>query len=200
MTVTLKDLVQFLQMGYQPREAVQGDPQGTHWLIQMRDLTKGGTVRRDTLVRIQPERVPDPYLVREGDVLLKVRGASHTAGVVSGLPPATMASNHFYILRPGTPGILPEYLAWYINQPPAQTELSRGTQGSGSVTVVRRTDFENLEIPVPPLAVQEHITALDRLQRREQELTDSLLARRARLLGLVCLNAVQTRTIITETP
>ena len=199
MKVPLSQVVKRLQMGYQSRQAVQADAAGTHWLIQMRDLQEDGTICRDTLTRFNPERAAEPYVVREGDVLFQVRGWRHRAGVVRGFDASTLAASHFFVVCPDTSRVLPEYLAWYINQPEAQDQLERDAHGTGNVTVVPRAMFENLEIPVPPLVVQEHIVALDRLQWREKELTTQLQALRAQWLRIVCLNAAQGRTVRKET-
>lgn len=195
MKMALKELAKDLQVGYQPRGAVKPNPKGTHWLIQMRDLHDDGTIDRKTLARFVPERAPDPYAVRDGDVLFQVRGASHGAGVVRNLPENTLASNHFYILRMDTGRVLPEYVAWYVNQPQAQIHLQKGTQGGGNVTVIPRAVFEDLEVPVPPVAVQEHIVALDRLCWRERELTDQLQAKRAQWVHALCMQAAESRTM-----
>lgn len=193
--MALRELAKDLQVGYQPREAVKPDPNGTHWLIQMRDLHDDGTIERKTLARFVPERAPEPYVVRNGDVLLQVRGMAHRAGVVRDLPENTLASNHFYIMHPDTSRLLPEYLVWFINQPLAQSHLLKGTQGAGNVTVVPRAVFENLEVPVPPLAVQEHIVSLDRLCWRERELTEQLQVKRAQWVHALCMQAAQSHTI-----
>ncbi len=199
MKWTLKQLVKRMQMGYQSRKAVREDSEGTHWLIQMRDLREDGTLRRESLTRFVPERVPEPYIVREGDVLFQVRGWNHWAGVVRGLDACTLAANHFYILRLDTVRVLPEYLAWYINQSEAQRYFQKGAHGAGNVTVVPRAIFENLEIPAPSLAVQEHIAALDRLQWREAELIQQLQTKRTQWLRTVCLRAAKGRSGNKET-
>lgn len=195
MKPLLKELAVSLQVGYQPREAIQEDRSGTHWLIQMRDLGEDGVVRRNTLARFMPERAPEPYVVREGDVLLQVRGMYHGAGVVRGLDERTLAGNHFYIMRPDTGRVLPEYLVWYINQPLAQSYLLKGTQGAGNVTVVPRAIFENLEIPVPPVSVQENIITLDRLCWRERQLSEQLQAKRTQWLHALCMQIAESNTI-----
>ncbi len=199
MKLTIKQLVKRMQMGYQPRQAVKADNGGTHWLIQMRDLQENGTLRRESLTQFVPERAPEPYIVREGDVLFQVRGWNHWAGVVRGLDDCTLAANHFYILRPDTGRVLPEYLAWYINQTEAQRYFQKGAHGSGNVTVVPRAIFESLEIPVPSLAVQEYIIALDRLQWREQEVTTLLQKKRAQWLHALSLRAAKGRSGNKET-
>ena len=195
MRLRLKELAESVQVGYQARGAVDADPDGTHWLIHMRDLRDDGTIDRERLTRFTPDRITEPYTVRDGDVLLQVRGMRHNAGVVGGLPENTLASNHFYILRLDRDRALPEYLAWYINQPLAQSHLLRGAQGAGNVTVVTRTVFESLLVPLPPLATQAQLVAVDRLQRQERALTERILAKRAEWLSVVSLHLAEGNPI-----
>jgi hypothetical protein len=191
MKRSLKDLAKSIQVGYQARGAVKEDAAGTHWLIQMRDLHDDGTIDRETLTRFTPDRATDPYAVADGDVLLQVRGMGHGAATVRGLPANTLASNHFYILRVDPGRVLPEYLAWYIRQPVAQSHLLRAAQGAGNVTVVTRPVFEALLLPIPPLETQERLVVLDRLHWRERTLTERLLAKRAHWLSLASLKCAE---------
>ncbi len=199
MKLTFKELAESVQVGYQARGAVDVDPAGTHWLIQMRDLCDDGTIDPTSLTRFTPDRTTEPYTVGDGDVLLQVRGTKHGAGVVAGLPVTALASNHFYIFRADRNRVLPGYLAWYINQPLAQSHLLAGAQGAGNVTVVTRVVFESLEIPIPPLEKQHHIVALDRLQWQERELTTELQAKRAQWMSALCLHVAQDKTMNNRT-
>lgn len=187
MKHSIQDIATSIQVGYQPREAVTPDPAGSHVLIQMRNLLPDGTLDVPGLTRFNPERDPEPYRVCEGDVLLQVRGTSHLAGVVSGLSDTSLASNHFYILRVDATRVLPDYLVWYIRQPRAQQHLHKGAQGTSNVTVLTRSVFESLEVPLPSLEVQRQIVALDRLQWRERLLTEKLNEKRAQWLSRVSL-------------
>jgi len=186
MKVMLKDLGS-LQVGYQAREAVRDDPKGSHWIIQMRNLLAHGLVDRATLARFEPDREPDPYTVYNGDVLLQVRGTVHRAGVVRDLPDPTLAANHFYILRPDTTRVIPEFVAWYLNQSTAQSQILKGAQSAGTVSIVPKAMFESIEVPIPSLDKQCHIVELDRLQWREKELTTQLQAKRAQCLYSFCM-------------
>jgi len=199
MKLTLKELAESVQVGYQARGAVEEDTAGSHLLIQMRDLREDGTINTASLTRFTPDRMTEQYIVADGDVLLQVRGMKHKAAVVCGLPAETLASSHFYILRADRNRVLPGYLAWYINQPLAQSHLLTGAQGAGNVTVVTRVVFESLEIPIPPLEKQYHIVALDRLQWQERELTTRLQAARAQWTSALCLHIAQDKPINTRT-
>lgn len=174
MNLALSELAS-TQSGYQPRGAVVDDPNGTHLLLQMRNLPEHGPVDWGTLARITPERLAQPYLLSEGDVLLQVRGVKHRAVALESVPTGALASNHFYILRADRSKICPGYLAWYINQPEAQRHLERGSQTSGSISLLTRDVFESLSVPVPPIEKQIHIAAVDCLLDEQRALTMRLM-------------------------
>jgi hypothetical protein len=70
--------------------------------------------------------------------------------------------------------VLPAYLAWWLNHPASQAkfrdELARGTY----IPFVAVADLRAFLVPVPTLEVQRRIVDLDRLRRRERELTERL--------------------------
>ena len=99
----------------------------------------------------------------------------------------------FYILRPDPSRVLPEYLAWFINQPPAQAFLAQQSRGT-LVKLLPKSVFEELEVPVPPLAVQRQVMDIEHLRAREEGLLKRLIAARRRLVQRTCLDAVETQS------
>ena len=73
------------------------------------------------------------------------------------------------ILRAKPVVVLPEFLAWAVNQPPSQRHFDRVARGT-NMRMVLRPGIEDLKIEVPQLEVQRRIVAVDRLVRREREL------------------------------
>jgi restriction endonuclease S subunit len=65
--------------------------------------------------------------------------------------------------------LLPEYLNWYLNQPPAQVYFNNNAKGTMQM-MVDKTTLENLEISVPSLKQQELITTIASLADQEQQL------------------------------
>jgi hypothetical protein len=100
------------------------------------------------------------------------RGTRNRAWVIADVPAPTIVPVSFYILRPWD-GIEPRYLAWYLNQAPAQAAIDQIRTGAGT-PIVQRTAFERLEVAVPPFEAQRRIGELSELQARERELRASL--------------------------
>ena len=84
----------------------------------------------------------------------------------------------------------PEYLAWYINQTPAQNFIQSHARGSG-ILLMPKKDFQEMEIDLPPLETQHSIVKLDRLQQKEKRLLQELAEKRSQLIQAVCLKAAK---------
>lgn len=198
-----------IQIGYQHRE--KGHPismgsTGTHWIIQIKDLDleerfksavieRGGSspyVWPDSLYQVTPAGNARRYLVSQGDVLFLSRG-QHTYAVPILQPlENTIASYYFYILRPDTIHVDPEYLAWFINQPTVQACLERLQRGS-HIKIVPKSAFAELEVVLPPLATQRAIVELERLRQKEAHTMSRLVQARKRLINGLALRAAQER-------
>jgi len=122
---------------------------------------------------------------QNGDVLFaKITPCvqNRKSALVNGLPRNfACGSSEFYVLRPGK-RVLPEYLFYFIRQDPvihAAVESFMGTSGRQRVP---RTFWNRLEIPLPPLPVQERIVEIlqkaDEIRRKRKEaleLADKIL-------------------------
>jgi restriction endonuclease S subunit len=189
MPKRLKDIAE-IQLGYQAREKMRPDADGSHGVIQIKDVTEDDAVDFSGLVRIRPEREPERYEVREGDVLFISRGNRLRAAAVAAPPLPTMAVSFFYILRPDPASVLPAYLSWAINQPDVQAQVQRAAMGTG-IPHIRRKPVENLLIHVPPLDIQRRILRVSELMRRERNLAERLLDKRQELATAICLGAAK---------
>ena len=92
---------------------------------------------------------------------------------IATVPAPTIVPVSFYILRPKA-NVEVKYLAWYLNQGPAQAAIDQIRTGAGT-PIVQRAAFERLEMVVPPLEVQRGIADLAELQARERELCAHLV-------------------------
>ncbi len=121
------------------------------------------------------------YYVQEGDVLFLARGSRRIAApvlpnYVQPWPPEwgrTMVLYYFFILRPISDKVLPDFLAWSINEGPLHASIEALAEGT-LVQKVSVKDFRELEITVPPLKTQRHILEIYELALRERRLTERL--------------------------
>lgn len=189
MTVLVTDIAE-IQIGYQGRGRLEYDPAGGVCLLQMRDLEDDGRVRdASRLLRVAAEgESPERYGVRDGDVVFQARGSRNRAFVLRGVPPSTLASNHFYILRMRSDIMLPPFLAWALNQSPAQAHLGGMTQGTTTM-LVPKDAFTTLSVAVPPPDVQRAIVQLAALREKEAQTVQNLERKRDILLRALCMRA-----------
>lgn len=189
VAVTLKTVVD-MQIGYQARSRIRESVHGTHRLIQSKDFDSHHNLQADHLAVFIPERKPEIYAVRKGDILFQARGVSHFACCVEDDLIDTLASASFYILRTKNENLLPPYLAWWLNQPQAQAWLQSQAGGTG-ISFISKSTLSRLQIRIPALLVQKKVLKVVTLSRREQFLLDKLAVARSRLVSSVCINAIQ---------
>ena len=179
MKKRLRDIADF-RVGYQFRGKVKPDPAGAVRVIQIKDIDQDLQVRVRDLVAVAIDR-SEPYQTEAGDVLFLSRGQRLYAVVVPMVEPNTIATGYFFILRPNPRVVLPEYLAWSLNQPDFQESLRPFRRGS-HIPMVSRTDVEGLRIQVPPLEVQQRILRLNNLIDDERRLFATIQEKRSRLV------------------
>lgn len=108
------------------------------------------------------------------DVLLMAKGVNNLALAYN---PDTYAalipSTAFLIIKVSGSGVLPAYIAWYINQPGAQQFLKNQAKGSSPPSITVKILAE-LEICIPDLETQKTILKIHDLRMREKKLKSDI--------------------------
>jgi len=181
-----------IDAGYQSRGRIEPAAGGTHWLLQVGDVDeRRESVRVEDLVRFSPERSAGNAVVSCGDVLFMAKGAAHFALALPELPAPTLAAGYFFIIRIRDAILLPEYVAWYLNQDVPQRYFRQQAGQGVNMPVVRIGVLGECEVPLPPLATQRRIVELDALRREEEHLLARLAEKRRLLLAEACLRAIE---------
>lgn len=182
-TRALKTLVEILPP-YPFRGGIDVSEDGDTCLVQLRhaDEHVGALAGALDRVRLPGKREPD-YL-ENGDVLFVAKGPRNFAVHIHDIPPNSVCSPHFFHLK--VPGgekarILPEFLAWQINQSAVQTYLARCGQGS-VVPSITRQQIEEMPVVVPPLAVQARFVVLLQAARKEERVLQALIENRRQMV------------------
>jgi hypothetical protein len=179
--------------GFSVRGRMEHHPNGTHQLIITRNLTDGMPYTYEPAheLRIVPHTHPGLYEVRPGDVLFMSRGEKNRAWVIERAYEPSIAPVSFYILRPRH-GLDGGYLAWYLNQQPAQAAIDKMRTGAGT-PLVQREAFKGLELVVPVLTdQQERIAGLGILFARERQLRKRLAEAAERAHAVLGANIIAT--------
>lgn len=161
--------------GFALKARAEHEPEGVYQVVMAKHLSDCMPYRYidEHELRMTPAGSPENYRVQKGDVLFISRGVRNCAAVIESVPEKTIASATFYILRANSP-IVPAYLAWCLNQSPAQAQIGQIRTGAGT-PIVQRNVLGNIQIPVPPVKEQQRIVALGALMATELDIRKKLL-------------------------
>ncbi|OPY79880.1 MAG: Type I restriction modification DNA specificity domain protein [Syntrophorhabdus sp. PtaU1.Bin058] len=193
MKQKIKDIAD-IQIGYQFRGKVETDPQGTHKVIQIRDFDEQFSLNKENLQTVRLKGDADRYLVNKNDVLFLSRGHRNYAIPITVQLNDTVAASYFFILKIRTNKILPDYLAWYINQAPAQEYLYNIARRGTHMPLVPLSAFTGLEIEIPDIKSQSMIVSLSALLDKEKVLLNKLREKRSQLIKTICLKIARQRS------
>lgn len=181
-----------IRAGYQALRGVESSSDGSHFIIQARDVAPDVQINIRNLTRFSPERKPENYLVSQGDILYLAKGVRHFAAWVDKPMEHVLASGAFYILRPQTDIVLPGFLAWWLNQAPVRSALKSRVTGT-NLPFVSKQQLEELTISVPPLATQRDVIRINALFQQERLLTEHLIRCREKLVSATCAAACHSK-------
>lgn len=174
-----------IHSGYTARGKLEPLPEGGVPALQLRDVGTDGATPGAKLQRYDLGKLPDRYFVRGGEVVFRSRGEPNSAAAVGDiLPEPAAVIVPLVIMRPDKKRVLPEYLAWAINQPDAQRRLGAEAQGT-SLRMIPMAVLENLQIAVPDLSKQRRIVELNALARQEGQLLRHLAARKEEFVSAI---------------
>ena len=174
-----------IRMGHPFRGTVPEVPGGSSRVIQIRDLSRKGLRDPAALTHTELEGRKDPDWLQDQDVLFVAKGANAYAAPLLKAPPRTVCSQHLYVIRVKEPQqVLPDFLAWQLNQPPAQRYLRQSAEGSHQLSI-RRSMLEQTPIRIPSIERQRAAVELARLADAERAAMQSLIKNRETELAIL---------------
>lgn len=157
--------------GYTFRGAIETDKNGGAFVLQAKDIIQGqNIVDAKNLTPIYFQGIRTASFLQKDDILIVSRGASagsFRATIFSGDNKNVIASSSILILRIKKKEVLPEYLATYFNSPDGQSKILQTVTGS-YIQAISRRKFEELEIPIPPLQIQQSLNGLNQNIKQQQ--------------------------------
>lgn len=171
--------------GHPFRSAFTAAADGPVAVVQLRDLRAGKSVDWPLLQRTHLVGRKPPDVLRDGDIIFASRGTRFAAAAIHQPPLPAVCSQHFFVLRPrlGVP-VLPAYLAWVLNSPPAQRTFAQSAEGSSQLSV-RKPVLAQLRVPLVPLERQHAIVQFVQAAQDEQRTLERLIANRRREVDLL---------------
>ncbi|MCC7634400.1 restriction endonuclease subunit S [Stenotrophomonas rhizophila] len=182
--IALGDLASIRQ-GHPFRGAIAAVADGPVQVIQLKNLAVAGLQEREALLRTALRPRKAPHWVQDQDVLMAARGNHPMAMLLRDPPQFTVCSPHLYVLRVGNPELLlPAFLAWQLNQRPAQAYLRQQAAGSRQQSL-RKVVVAQLPLQVPPLAQQQRVIAIARAAQAERQCLEALIHNRQQEIAAV---------------
>ena len=197
----LKNLVEE-PLKYGANESAELDDRTLPRFVRITDIDDSGGLRDDTFKSL-PEIVAEPYLLKQGDVLLARSGATVGKSFIYSTQwgPACFAG---YLIRArlNQKVCLAQWL-YYFCQTDGYWGYVIGSQIQATIQNVSAEKYANLYLPLPPLADQTIIAAfLDRETARFDTLTaeaqraiDLLQERRTALISAAVTGQIDVRNI-----
>ena len=163
--------------------------------IQLRDVMSGGVVNPANLKAFDLSNVPEQCYATGGDVVFRSRGARNTASVIDeSWNDSAVVISPLVLLRPNREVITPRYLAWVINQEPAQRHFDKFALGT-NLRMINRSSLDVLTIDVPDLDRQHTIVEIDALAEREQKLLTLNLRKKRKLISAILLDQIRNHSV-----
>ncbi len=130
------------------------------------------TVRPDIYIDNRLQK----HVLNEGDILFVAKGIKNIATVYNSNIGKAVASSSFFVIKlfPDIKQILlPDFLAWVMNNPEKQKILKAQAKGSAlpSITIIT---IQNFCLFIPPIEKQKTILNIDKLRIKEKQLTSQI--------------------------
>lgn len=147
-------------------------------VVQIKDIDSDSGVEWGGVLKAELPGRKEPDWLEKGDVLFVPRGQRFFAASVGHPPSPAVCGPHLMQIRirPGA-GLVPEFLAWQINQPPVQKRLRIAAEGSNQLSI-RVAEIEALNLALPPVQHQLRIVAAAATAARERQVLSRLILNR----------------------
>jgi restriction endonuclease S subunit len=90
--------------------------------------------------------------------------------------------------------VLPEYLAWLLNQRPCQRYFEQNAEGTLTKSI-RRNVLEDTPVVVPPLAEQRAVVELAESIKRERQVMEQLLRNGEQLMSTIAYQLLNNKEV-----
>jgi hypothetical protein len=189
MNVELKKIAS-VQMGFSFRSRLEATRSGAVAVIQMKDLADNNRVDCSGLTLVETECPKEHHLVKPGDLIFRSRGLTATSAILKDDPGVAVVSAPLLRIRVDEGSVLPEYLNWFISQPPAQCYLTSRAGGTAQ-KMIGKEDLESLEVYLPSLERQRTIVDLAALADEEQRILKALAYKRRQYTTINLMHLAQ---------
>lgn len=181
-----------IKAGYSFRETIPVSETGCYRVIQIKDVTPSGFISSGDLLTAEIDSIKPEYLTQTGDVLFTSRGTNRRAATVDETAANAIFVSQLYALKIKTDAVVPEYLAWYLNQKPAQEFFEANASGS-YIQNIRHDVLAKFPVTLLPVEMQKRIVEIYRLGLREREVAKKITEKRWQLVESSLLELIKEK-------
>jgi hypothetical protein len=178
MNKTLTDIA-IVKAGHPFRGKILEDTEASTYVVQIRDIDNDGYIHWQQLIRTNIPGLKSPDWLKKGDVLFAARGARNAAAFVGDIDKPTVCAPHYFLIQVTDKSVLPEFIAWQLNQENAQRYFANSAEGSSQMNI-RRAVLEATPLVIPSIEKQKAIVGFDNKVKQEKRLLNDLINNRAK--------------------
>jgi hypothetical protein len=178
MNKTLTEIA-IVKAGHPFRGKILEDTEASTYVVQIRDIDNDGYIHWQQLIRTNITGRKSPDWLKKGDVLFAARGARNAAAFVGDIDKPTICAPHYFLIQVTDKSVLPEFIAWQLNQENAQRYFSNSAEGSAQMNI-RRAVLEATPLVIPSIEKQKAIIGFDNKVKQEKRLLHDLIDNRAK--------------------
>ncbi|MCF6204909.1 MAG: restriction endonuclease subunit S [Methylococcaceae bacterium] len=162
--------------------------------IQMKNLSIDSGIDWNSCVETEVTSKRGFKCLKEGDILFTARGDNNFAVTIDKTPDnkQVVAAPQFHVLSSIHEDVMPEYLAWLLNQKHCQRYFQREAAGSLTKSLRIKT-LEDTPITVPSLKKQKTIVKLSNTLKQEQKILKQIIHN-----GEITMNAIANDLFASE--
>lgn len=176
--------------GYSFREKIDHNPEGDIGILQMKDIQNNYlNFDYQNIDKVSDFQFKEKFFLNKGDIVFVSKGVNNFAIVIEQINFPIIASATFFIIRVNEKILIPEYLAWFMNQKEAQNYFSEKKAGT-YVPNLNKQDIMDLPLKVPTLKTQKAIARTAMLLSREIAILEKLKANRKELIQTQLINLI----------
>lgn len=178
--------------GYPLRGSAEALDEGDTAFIQLKNVDLETGIDWPSVARVELPSGRKHRWLTSSDVIFASRGVKNFAYPIDGSQERSVCSPHFYVLRvKNTEKLNPEFLAWQINQTPAQNYFRVTAVGTQAIMSIRRPAMEDLPIVIPPMREQTTIVEFWRAAQKERAALKQLIENNSQLSSAIAIGLHQ---------
>lgn len=158
--------------------------------LQSRHFDENGKLLSSLHPDLMASEIAEKHFLRPGDVVFAAKGSKNFAAVYESHNEQAVASTSFFVIKLTDKEVLPEYLAWFLNNH-YTLALLKGKAIGTSIPSISKKVLENLEIAVPGIETQKAILQIIKLRNKEKTLKQQIETLREKQIQQQIFNAIK---------